>query len=426
MTEETGTAASQPAASQPALAPGPLANLKVLDLSWVLAGPYCTMVLADLGADVIKCERPPFGDVARTTGPLVDGESGYFFSINRGKRSISVDLKQEAGKKLFLRLIREVDVLVENFRPGTLERLGVGYELLAKENPRLIYAAISGFGQTGPMRDLPALDVVVQGAGGVLSVTGEPGGPPIRPGLSLGDIAGGLFAAIGILAAVREREQSGLGQMVDVSMLDCQLAILENAYLRYFLSGETPQPMGTRHSWAVPFQAFPTADGYLVVALAWGVPNQWALFCAELDVPELIDDPRFAEAHARSANHAELEPLLNEAFRKRPTAEWVEALQRYQIPCGPLNSIPEAAAMPQVAEREMLVPTRHHTLGELPLVNSPLKLSRTPAGIRGTSPDMGQDTRDVLRELLGLETAEVDDLLARQVVWDERPPLELG
>ena len=405
---------------------GPLAGLRVLDLSWVLAGPYCTMVLADLGADVVKCERPPFGDVARTTGPLVDGESGYFFSINRGKRSIAIDLKLDAGRELFLRLVPEFDVVVENFRPGTLERLGLGYERLAEAHPGLVYLAISGYGQDGPMRDRPALDVVVQGAGGVMSITGEPGGGPVRPGLSLGDIAGGLFGAVGVLSALRERERSGLGQLVDVSMLDCQLAILENAFLRYHLTGETPQPLGTRHSWAVPFQAFPTADGHIVIALAWGVPNQWALLCSELGLVELIDDPRFAESHLRSANHAELEPLLNEAFRQRPTAEWLERLEPYGIPCGPVNNIAEAAAHPQVAARDMLVPVEHPRLGELPLVNTPVKLSRTPGGIRGPSPDMGQHSREVLAERLALDAPELASLIADAVVWEERPPVDLA
>lgn len=404
---------------------GPLEGLRILDLSWVLSGPFCTMTLCDLGAEVIKCERPPFGDVARTTGPLKDGESGYFFSVNRGKRSISIDLKQEEGKRLFIELAKEFDVLVENFRPGTLDRLGVGYEVLSAAHPGLIYCAISGYGQTGPMASLPALDVVVQGAGGLLSVTGEPGGPPVKPGLSLGDIAAGLYGAIGVLAAVQERERSGLGQFIDISMLDCQLAILENAFLRYFLTGEAPQPLGTRHSWAVPFQAFPTADGHMVLALAWGVPNQWALLCSELELVELIDDPRFAESQDRAANHAALEPLLNEAFRRRPTAHWVERLQRFGIPCGPLNTIPEVTELEQVKAREMLVPTEHHTLGTLPLVNSPIKLSRTPAGVRGTSPDMGQDTRTIMRELAGLDDAAIDDLLRREVLREERPPVEL-
>ena len=405
---------------------GPLAGLRVLDLSWVLSGPFCTMTLCDLGADVVKCERPPFGDVARTTGPLVDGESGYFFSVNRGKRSISLDLKQEEGRALLLRLVPQFDVLVENFTPGTMDSLGVGYEVLSRVHPGLIYAAISGYGQTGPMRTQPALDVVVQGAGGILSITGEPGGPPVRPGTSLGDIAAGLYMSVGILAALRERERSGLGQCIDVSMLDCQVAILENAFLRYAMTGEVPGPLGTRHPWAVPFQAFPTQDGYLVLALAWGVPNQWALLCQELERVDLIDDARFATSGARSANHGDLEPLLNAAFRTRPTRDWLDRLERFGIPCGPLNTIPEVLAMPQLAEREMFVPVTHHTLGTLPLVNTPLKLSRTPGGIRGSSPDMGADSRAVLQAELGLDAAAIDALVARQVVWEERPPVDLG
>ena len=405
---------------------GPLAGLRILDLTWVLSGPFATMTLSDLGADVIKLERPPFGDVARTTGPLVEGESAYFFSVNRGKRSISIDLKADEGKRLFRELIGEVDVLVENFTPGSMDRLGLGYDALSEVNPKLIYAAISGYGQTGPMRDLPALDVIVQGAGGVMSITGEPGGVPMRPGFSLGDIAAGLYCTVGILAALREREQSGQGQMVDISMLDCQIAILENAYMRYHVTGDPPQPLGTRHPTAVPFQAFPTKDGYLVLALAWGVPNQWGLLCAELDVPELIDDVRFATAQARSAHHAELEPLLIEAFATRTTAEWVAALQPYGMPVGPLNNIPKAAALPQVAERDALVPVEHHTIGTIPLPNTPVKLSRTPGGIKGSSPDMGEHTREVLEELLGLEAGAIDELLTDEVVREERAPVELG
>lgn len=406
--------------------PGPLDGLRVLDLSWVLSGPYCTMTLCDLGAEVIKVERPPYGDVARTTGPLKDGESGYFFSINRGKRSIALDLRQEAGRQLLLDLVPQFDVLVENFRPGTLDDLGVGYEVLSARHPGLIYCAISGFGQTGPMRDLPALDVVIQGAGGVMSVTGEPGGEPVKPGLSLGDIAAGLYAAIGVLAAVHERARSGRGQAIDISMLDCQVAIQENAFMRYHLTGEVPQPLGTRHSWAVPFQAFPTADGHFVLALAWGVPNQWALLCSEIDRVDLIDDPRFAEASARSRNHAELEPILDEAFRRRSTAEWLARLQRYDIPCGPLNTIPEVARLEQLRGREMFVPTPHRTIGSLPLVNTPVRLSRTPGGIRGTSPDMGQDTRAVLADRLGLSAEQIEGLIAAGVAWDQRPPVDLG
>ena len=405
---------------------GPLSGLRILDLSWVLSGPYCTMTLCDLGAEVIKCERPPYGDHARNTGPVVDGESGYFFSVNRGKRSISIDLRAEEGRELFLRLVDEVDVVVENFTPGTMEQLGLGYETLSEANPRLIYCAVSGFGHTGPLSDRPALDIIVQGMGGIMSITGEPGGGPIRPGVSLGDIAAGLYAAIGILAAVYERERSGRGQFVDVSMLDSQVAIQENAFMRYHVSGQTPSKLGTRHPTAVPFQAFETADGYMVIALSWGVPNQWALLCAELGIIELADDPRFATGEARSEHHGELEPLLTEAFRTRSTREWVERLEPYDIPCGPLNSIPDVTRMPQLAAREMLVPVEHHTLGALPLVNTPVKLSRTPGGISSSSPDMGQHTREVLDELLGIDGETVDELLARGVVRDRREPPELG
>jgi CoA:oxalate CoA-transferase len=259
-----------------------------------------------------------------------------------------------------------------------------------------------------------------------MSITGEPGGAPVRPGLSLGDIAAGLYAAVGILAALREREGSGRGQHIDISMLDCQVAILENAYMRWFVTGEVPSPLGTRHPTSVPFQAFSTADGYVVVALAWGVPNQWHLLCAELGLIELADDPRFATAQARLANVDALEPILNEAFRAGTTAHWLEALERYDIPCGPLNTIPEAAAMSQLAEREMLVPVEHHTIGRVPLPNTPVKLSRTPGGIRGSSPDMGAHTREVLAELLRLDRPAVDDLLSREIVSEQRAPVELG
>ena len=405
---------------------GPLAGVRILDLTWVLSGPFCTATLADLGADVIKVERPPYGDVSRTTAPIIDGESGYFFSVNRGKRSIALDLTTDEGKALFRDLVREADVMVENFIPGAMDRLGLGYDVLSKEFPALIYAAISGYGRTGGMSSRPALDVIVQGAGGVMSVTGERGGGPVRPGLSLGDIAAGLYCAIGILAALRERNESGRGQLVDISMLDCQVAIQENAFMRWHLTGEVPERLGTKHPSSVPFQAFPTADGWMVLALAWGVPNQWALLCSELGVPELIDDPRFFSSAARLRNQDELEPLLTEVFRTRTTADWVAALEPYRIPCGPLNSIPDVAALPQVREREMFVPVSHHTFGAVPLVNTPIKLSRTPGGLRGTSPDMGQHSREVLDELLHLDSARLDDLVARHVVWEERPEVELG
>ncbi|HWC30340.1 MAG TPA: CaiB/BaiF CoA-transferase family protein [Dehalococcoidia bacterium] len=397
------------------LPPGALAGVKILDLTWVLSGPYAAMVLCDLGADVIKVERPPYGDVARTTGPFLsraadrsDAESSYFFSINRGKRSTLLDLRKPEGKELFLRLVEQVDVVMENFTPGTMDRLGVGYEVLSARNPRLIYSATSGFGQTGPDRDKPALDVVVQGMGGVMSITGEEGGGPVRPGLSLGDIAAGLFTAIGILAALHERERSGRGQMLDVSMLDCQIAVLENAFARYSATGVPPKAIGTRHPLSTPFQAFPTADGYIVIALGFGLENIWGLFCAVIDRPELIDDPRFETPKLRTQNHAILEPILIEAMRTQPTSHWVREFEAIDLPCGPLNSIPEAAAYPQVQAREMLKEVESPRGNRLTISNTPLRLSRTPAAIRGGPPTVGQHTREVLAALLSMTDAQID------------------
>ncbi len=396
---------------------GPLADVSILDLTWVLSGPFASMVLCDLGADVVKVERPPWGDVARTTGPHVRGESAYFFSINRGKKSIAIDLKSEAGRELFLRLVDHVDVVMENFTPGTMQGLGLGWEVLSARNPRLIYAATSGFGQTGPDRLRPALDIVVQGMGGVMSITGEPGGPPVRPGLSLGDIAAGLFTAVGILSALHERERSGVGQMVDVSMLDCQIAVLENAIVRYFATGAVPQPLGTRHPLATPFQAFPTSDGYMVLALSWGVPNQWELFCAVIGRPELIDDERFETSALRTRNHAALEPMLNEALMRRTTAEWLREFDAIGLPCGPLNNIAQAVEEPQVRARDMLVELRHPRMDRpLTISNTPVKLSRTPGGVRGLPPDVGEQTEEILSAWLGLGRDDIERLTEAGVI----------
>ncbi len=410
---------------------GPLAGLTVLDLTWVLSGPYAAMTLSDLGADVIKIERPPYGDISRTTGPHIDiaahgdlasnEESSYFFSVNRGKRSVAIDLRSTEGKELFFELVCDVDVVLENFTPGTMDRLGIGYERLAVANPRLVYCAISGFGQTGPDRDLPALDVIVQGRGGIMSITGEPGGPPIRVGTSIGDVAAGLYAAIGVLAALQERERSGRGQFVDVSMLDCQLAIQENAFTRYFATGQVPGPLGTRHPAATPFQAFPTADGWIVIALGFGAENQWQLLCGLLGVTEMIDDERFETSGNRTLNHAALEPILSEAFRQRPTKAWTADLQAAGIPCGPLNNIAQAAASPQIAARAMLQPVEHPKGITLTLVDLPVKLSRTPGGIKGPPPTVGQNTRAVLRELGGLDDARIEALLAAGIVLETDP-----
>ena len=394
----------------------PLEDLTILDLTWVLSGPYASMVLSDLGADVIKVERPPWGDIARTTGPYQNGWSGYFFSINRGKRSVSIDLREEEGKQIFRDLASKVDIVTENFTPGTMDRLGIGYETLSAQNPALIMASTSGFGQGGPYEDRPALDIIVQGMGGIMSITGEPGGPPIRPGASYGDIVAGLFTAIGILSAVHERGKSGQGQHIDISMLDCQVSALENAFMRYFVTGNAPEPIGTRHPSSTPFQAFPTKDGWIVVALGFGVENQWGLLCGFLGLPELIDDERFNTSPKRTANHAILEPILFEAFKQRTTQEWLDDFLGAGIPSGPINSIPEAAEDPQIRSRGMLQEVTHPDAGTIPIANTPFRMSRSDAGIKGPPPSFGEHTRDVLHELLGMSDADVEALEERGVV----------
>ena len=401
---------------------GALEGLRVLDLTWVLSGPYASMILTDLGADVVKVERPPHGDVARTTGPFVENESIYFQSINRGKRSISIDLRSDEGKELFLNLVEQADVVMENFRAGTMDRLGLGHDVLRARNPRIIYSATSGFGQDGPLQDKPALDIVIQGMGGVMSITGYDDGPPARPGLSLGDIAAGMYTAIGVLAALHERERSAEGQMLDLSMLDCQIAVLENAVARYFATGKEPQRLGTRHPSATPFQAFPTADGWLVLALAWGVDNQWELYCAAIERVELINDERFDTSFKRTQNHAELEPLLFEAMRAKTTAAWIEILEPYGMPVGPLNTISEAVSQDQIQHRGMIAEVTHPSAGPLRLSNSPLRLSRTPGQAQGPAPAFAADTHDVLASWLGLAQEAVDALAESGAVATEGGP----
>ncbi len=394
----------------------PLEDITILDLTWVLSGPYASMVLCDLGADVIKVERPPWGDVARTTGPYQNGWSGYFFSINRGKRSMSIDLRKDEGRELFLRLVEKADVVMENFTPGTMDRLGIGYEAVSARNPRIIVASTSGFGQTGPYASRPALDIVVQGMGGIMSITGEPGGDPVRPGVSQGDMTAGLFTAIGILAALHDREKTGKGQAIDISMLDCQVSILENPIMRYYVTGKAPERLGTRHPSATPFQAFPTADGHLVVALGFGEENQWQLLCGILGLAELIDDARFDTSPRRTVRHAELEPILSAAFGTRTTGEWLADLEMAGIPCGAVNTIPQMLDDPQIKAREMVQEVTHPTAGTIPIANTPFRMSRSESGIKGPPPGFGQDTGDVLAEMLGLSAADVGELVARGVV----------
>lgn len=394
--------------------PGPLEGIRVLDMTWALAGPFCTMLLADLGAEVIKVENPEGGDPSRKNFPFINGVSSYFLSINRGKKSITVNLQHPKGKEIIFSLAQKCDILVENFRPGVMDRLGLGYKAIAAVNPQIIYASCSGFGQTSPYAHRPAYDVIVQGMGGTLSVTGEEGGPPVRVGFSIGDLGGGIFTALGILSALHERDRSGQGQWIDVAMLDCQLAFLENAFARYFATGEVPQRIGTRHPVLTPFQAFPTKDGYIVVAVAR--QDWWERFCHLLNLPELINDERFKTNLDRTKNHRALEEILIPVIKSRSTAEWVAEMEKADIACGPVYTIPQIANDPHTAMRQMITEVYHSKAGMLKVVNSPIKLSRTPVKIEKASPELGEHTEEILGGLIGLSEEEISALRAEKAI----------
>jgi CoA:oxalate CoA-transferase len=385
-----------------------LEGLRVLDLTRVLVGPYTTMILADLGAEVIKLEIPEQGDDARHYPPHINGESAYFMSLNRNKQSMTLNLKSEGGKALLLDLVRKVDVLVENFRPGTMERLGLGYETLKAVNPRLIYAAASGFGQTGPYSQQPAYDGVVQAMGGIMSITGQIDGEPTRVGTSIGDIAAGLFTAIGILAAVIHREKSGQGQLVDVAMLDCQVALLENAIARYTAAGEVPGPIGNRHPSITPFEPFATLDGQLMVAV--GNNALWVKFCDAIGETGLAADPRFTTNTLRTQNYEALRPLIAASMMQKTTAEWVSILQSAGVPNGPINSVDMVITDPQVVAREMVVDVEHPVAGLTKLPGIPIKMNVTPGEIRQPAPLLGQHTRQILSNLLGYDDETITRL----------------
>ncbi len=390
-----------------------LEGIRILDLTRVLAGPYATMILADLGAEVIKLELPGRGDDARAFPPYVAGESAYFMSLNRNKRSMTLNLKQEAGKQLFRDLIKKVDVVVENFRPGAMKRLGLGYETLKEINPRLIYAAASGFGHTGPYRERAAYDAIVQAMGGVMSITGPAGGPMTRIGTSMGDITAGMFTAIGILAALRHRDQTGQGQMVDVAMLDSQVAILENAIARFAVTGDIPEPIGNRHPSIVPFESFTTADSQIMIAA--GNDVLWAKLCETLGVEDLIEDPLFVSNELRIDNYDELRPLLAAPILTKTTQEWQTILDNAGVPNGPINNVAQILQDPQVQAREMIVPVKHPTAGTLKMPGIPIKLSETPGSIRQSAPLLGQHTIELLTDVFGYSAEEIEALKANDI-----------
>ncbi|MBP6013036.1 MAG: CoA transferase [Alphaproteobacteria bacterium] len=352
---------------------GPYSGLKVVDLTRVLAGPYCTMMLADQGATVIKVEPPKTGDDARHIGPFINGKSAYFMSLNRGKHSIALDLKANADRAAFERLLGEADILVENYRGGTMEKLRYDWEGLHARFPRLIYVAISGFGHTGPYKEKPAYDMVVQGMGGVMSLTGQPGGPPTRVGTSIGDIAAGLFALSAIGAALYHRERTGEAQKIDVAMLDCQVALLENAIARFVATGTAPGPLGSRHPSITPFAAFQTADQPIIIAA--GNNALFVRLCEAIGVPALSADARFKTNDLRNTNHAALAQELERALAANIAAHWLGKIEAAGVPCGPINDVAQVLADPHVRSRNMVVTMQDADIGELKLAGNPMKLS---------------------------------------------------
>jgi len=388
----------------------PLQNIRVLDLSRVLAGPYCTMVLGDLGAEVIKVE-PPEGDETRGWGPpFAGGESAYYLCVNRNKRGMVVNLKTDEGREILRELARQCDVIVENFRPGTLKKFGLDFETLQSLNPGLVYCSISGFGQTGSLRDKPGYDFMIQAMGGIMSITGEPNGEPMKVGVAVADLFAGQNAVIAILAALQARSVTGGGQHLDIALFDSELGWLANVASSYLVSGNEPRRYGNAHANIVPYQSFQARDGWLVVAV--GNDKQFESFCRVIGRAELASDSRFQTNKLRVENRDGLIEILKPIFMEKNVNEWLGLIGE-QFPCGPINTFEQVFSMPHVKEREMLVEMEHPTIGALPLVGSPLKMGGTPVNYRLPPPLMGQHTKDVLKEVLGYSEETVEKLRER-------------
>jgi len=378
---------------------GPLKNLLVIDLTRVLVGPYCTMILSDLGARVIKVEAPEVGDDSRKFGPFIDDYSAYFMSLNRGKESIALNLKNSDDKKIFDKILSKADILVENFKPGTLERWGFGWKEVNKKYPKLIYASASGFGQTGPLRELPAYDMVVQGMGGLMSVTGQPNSEPTRVGTSIGDITAALFTTIGINAALYDRQKTGKGMFIDVSMLDCQIAILENAIARYLSKNEIPKPMGSRHPSIAPFEAFKTKDSYIIIAA--GNDKLFEKLCNLLKLNDIYKNAKFITNSNRSQNIDELKKIIEDKLLEKNTNQWVQEMEKEKIPCGPIFNIKEAVENPQIESRNMIVKAYHKVIGDFKLAGNPIKLSTyKDEKTRGDIPDLDEHREKIIKEFV--------------------------
>ena len=393
---------------------GPLAGFTILDLTRVLSGPYCTMVLADLGARVIKLEQPGKGDDTRHWGPpFIGEESAYFLSINRNKESVTLDFKPAGGREIFERLVTGADVLVENFRPGTLERTGLGWDALHQRHPRLVYASISGYGQTGPRKNEAGYDAVMQAEGGLMSITGDPDGPGYRMGVAITDMVAGLYCAQGITAALLARERTGVGQRVDIGMLDTTAALLTYQAANYFTTGKTPGRRGNLHATIAPYEPFTTQDGEIVVAV--GNDEIWKRFCAAIGLPEMADDVRFATNRDRIANYSVMRPPIDRAFRTATSAQWVSRLNTAGVANGEVRDIAQMLTDPQLAARDMIATLMHPTVGATRVIGAPIKLSETPASVRTAPPVLGQHTDGVLSEF-GYSADEIAKLRESRVI----------
>ncbi|HBR68621.1 MAG TPA: CoA transferase [Rhodospirillaceae bacterium] len=402
---------------------GALEGIRILDLSRVLAGPVCTQILGDLGAEILKIEKPGEGDDTRYWGPpfLKDtagndtSESAYYLSANRNKKSLAIDIKTKEGQALIHKLLEKSDVLIENFKKGGLEKYGLGYEQIKAKYPRLIYCSITGFGLNGPLSSEPGYDYLAQAMGGLMAITGEPGGSPMKVGVALSDFMTGLYAAIGILAALRARDTGGKGQLVDLSLLDCTVSSLVNIGQYYLTAGKPAPRMGNAHATIVPYQTFKTADGFVVIAI--GNDGQFKKFCDAAGNPAWAADEKFSTNKMRVQNRTTLIPLIEKCIAGKTTAHWLDVLREADVPCGPVNTIDKVFEMDQVQARDMAIEMKHDAAPRpVKLVGSPLKLSETPVSYTAAPPMLGQHTGDVLETLLGLSRAEIKDLEKKGII----------
>jgi crotonobetainyl-CoA:carnitine CoA-transferase CaiB-like acyl-CoA transferase len=395
----------------------PLEGIRVLDLTHVLAGPFCTQILGDLGAEVIKIERPGVGDQTRRMPPHFVGEeklSAYFLALNRNKKSLTLDLKAPEGKEIFVELCKRADVVVNNFTPGTMDRLGFGYEALKKINPGIVWASTTGYGQDGPYRERPSYDIIIQAIGGVMSYTGEPDSPPVRCGIPVGDLGGGVFAVIGILAALLSRSVTGEGRMVDISMLDVLIALSTYRAKYYFVAGEIPKPVGTAHVSNVPLRAYRTKDSYVVIEAF--MDHFWKNLCRAMGMESLADDPRFDSRAKRLEHREELDKILEEGFLKKTNDEWIEVFNEIEVPSGPLNDLGQALADPQVLARNMVVEIDSPHTGRVKDVGTPIKMSDVEQQTYSPPPLLGEHTEMILKDILGYSSEKIAGLRGKNIV----------